>query len=111
MTPPFDEKLRATLTHFVEWSAGRTFSSCRLVHYCGVDRPHAIDVAPHLVLDEITGCLAEGFAIGWHADGCRLYLSVQEPDCPVPPRDKVLAEAALADVDAMLREAGFDPET
>lgn len=29
------------------------------------------------------------------------------PGCPIPPWKKVIAEEALVDVDALLREAGF----
>ncbi|EFF81308.1 hypothetical protein HMP0015_3199 [Acinetobacter haemolyticus ATCC 19194] len=39
-----------------------------------------------------------------------MYLAVQEPDCPMPPWEKVFAEEALVDVDRLLREAGFNPD-
>ncbi len=108
MTPEFKEKVQATVAMYEQWSAGQTFKSCRLVHYCGVDKPNAVDVPLGRVRDEIVGCLEEGFAVGWYAEASRLYIFVQEPGCPVPPRDKVVAEEALADVDAILRIAGFD---
>jgi hypothetical protein len=109
MKPDFKAKLGKSLAAYRQWAATREFTSCRLVHYCGVDKPHATDVPLNRVVEQIAGCLAEGFRVAWHAEAGSLYLSVQEPDGPVPPWSKVLAEEPLADVDQILRDAGFDP--
>ncbi|EFF81309.1 hypothetical protein HMP0015_3200 [Acinetobacter haemolyticus ATCC 19194] len=53
--------LEDKLEEFERWAAPRQFSSCRLVHYCGVDTPSAIDVPLAQIKDEIIGCLSEGF--------------------------------------------------
>lgn len=45
--------------------------------------------------------------VGWESHDDCLYLYAQEPGCPLPTRDKLFAEEALADVDAILRAAGF----
>jgi hypothetical protein len=58
MTPKFSAKVSMKLQAFQAYAEGHAFTSCRLVHYIGVD--------------------------------------------------KVMAEQALVDVDALLREAGFD---
>ncbi|MFW2056665.1 hypothetical protein F4U02_10930 [Acinetobacter haemolyticus] len=102
--------LEDKLEEFERWAAPRQFSSCRLVHYCGVDTPSAIDVPLAQIKDEIIGCLSEGFLVAWEQQGQWVYLAVQEPDCPMPPWEKVFAEEALVDVDRLLREAGFNPD-
>jgi hypothetical protein len=108
MTPKFSAKVSMKLQAFQAYAEGHAFTSCRLVHYIGVDRPNAVDLPLDEVEKQIAGCLAEGFVVDWsHTEG-RLYLCVQEPGCPIPPWDKVMAEQALVDVDALLREAGFD---
>lgn len=109
MTEEFEFKLKKAIDAYERWVGNRKFSSCRLVHYAGVDRPNAVDVELDEVLNQISGCLAEGFYIDWYEQDSRLYLCVQEPDCPVPSWEKVVAEEAIEDVDQILREAGFDP--
>lgn len=81
--------------------------SCRLVHYCGVDRPNAIDVPLSDVESQVVGCVDEGFMVQWLADGNRLYIAVQEPGCPMPPWEKVFAEDPLVDVDELLKGVGL----
>jgi hypothetical protein len=110
MTPEFSAKLEAKLSEYREFAAARRIASCRLVHYCGVDVPNAIDVPLNQIESQITGCLCEGLYVGWFENDERLYLCIQEPDCPAPPREKVIAEEAIADVSAILRKAGFGGE-
>jgi hypothetical protein len=62
-----------------------TFAACRLVHYAGSNKPNAADVSPDEVEKEILGCLAEGFHVDWLCVHEKLYVCVQEPDCPIPP--------------------------
>lgn len=107
MSPEFSAKLKAALSQYREFAAALEITSCRLVHYCGVDVPNAMDVPLSEVESQITGCLREGFYVGWFENGKRLYLYVQEPDCPVPPQEKVVAEEGIADVSAILRGAGL----
>ncbi|EON90401.1 hypothetical protein [Plesiomonas shigelloides] len=100
-------KIEEHLHAFRLFSEDKIFSSCRLVHYIGVDRPNAIDIPIREVEREISGCLAEGFLIGWLYNKSRLFLWVQEPGFPIPPFEKVIEEEALVDIDSLLREAGF----
>lgn len=81
------------------------------MHYAGLGQPNAIDVSINDVPAQIKGCLAEGFKVDWHEQDSRLYLCVQEPDCPMPPWQTVIAEESIEDVDSILREAGFDQDT
>ena len=107
MIPEFAASLSRRLQAFRHFAEGKTFLSCRLVHYAGAGRPNAADVSLGEVERQISGCLAEGFLVNWaHVDD-RLYLCVQEPDCPIPSWKTVVAEEALVDVDALLRGAGF----
>lgn len=80
-------------------------SSCRLVHYVGVDKPNAKDVVASEVEAEIAGCRAEGFYVDCLFDGGRLFILVQEPDCPIPSWQQVMDEEAITDVDALLEAA------
>jgi hypothetical protein len=80
------------------------------VHYIGVAAPNAKDVPLNEIEVEIVGCLEEGLLVGWETKARRLYLSVQEPDCPLPAWEKVFREEAMEDVDAILRTAGFGDE-
>jgi hypothetical protein len=107
VTSEFAEKLHSALAAYRSFSSGRQITSCRLVQYVGADSPNAIDVAIGDIEEQISGCLAEGFLVGWFAEGDRMYLWVQEPGCPVPPRAKVVAEEAFVDVDALLRAKGL----
>ena len=101
-------KLEKRLSLFKDWAKGFAFSSCRLVHYCGVDKPNAKNVSLDDVANEIEGCLAEGFLVEWFDDNNRLYVCVQEPGCPIPDRNKVIREEAIEDVAELLRKAGFN---
>lgn len=80
-------------------------SSCRLVHYTGVDKPAAMDVDAGEVEAEIAGCVNEGFYVDCFYERGRLFILVQEPDCPIPSWEQVKAEAAMVDVDALLEAA------
>ena len=99
----FKEKL----AEYEYWAASRQLSSGRLVHYCGIDSPSAIDVPLSQISNEIIGCLSEGFLVAWEQQGERVYLAIQEPDCPMPSWEKVFAEESLIDVESLMYEAGF----
>src|SRR5436190_17182724 len=68
------------LLEFAKYFKSADVDSCRLVHYCGVDRPNAIDVPLSDVESQVAGCIDEGFTVQWLVDGNRLYLAMQEPD-------------------------------
>ena len=110
MTPEFQGFVEAQLAAFRLFAAQHEFSSCRLVHYTGVETPNAKDVALGEVETEIAGCLQEGFLVDWKTRAQRLFISVQEPGFSPPAWDKVFAEQALVDVAALLRAAGFEDE-
>jgi hypothetical protein len=80
-------------------------SSCRLVHYAGVDKPNAKDVDAREVEAEIAACVAEGFYVDCMCEGGRLFILVQEPGCPIPSWEQVKAEDAIVDVDGLLEAA------
>ncbi|ANJ74145.1 hypothetical protein A9Y76_17555 [Ralstonia insidiosa] len=80
-------------------------SSCRLVHYAGVDKPNAKDVDAREVESEIAACVAEGFYVDCLCEGGRLFILVQEPGCPIPSWEQVKAEDAIVDVDSLLETA------
>ena len=76
MTEEFDKKLKKKIGAYKSWAENRAFSSCRLVHYVGVDRPNVVDVELGEVINQITGCLAEGFYIDWHEQDSRFALDL-----------------------------------
>ena len=80
-------------------------SSCRLVHYVGVDKPNAKDVAASEVEAEIAGCRAEGFYVDCLYEGGQLFILVQEPGCPIPSWQQVMDEEAILDVEGLLEAA------
>ena len=107
MTPEFIEKLKLKKEFYDSWAKGKSFSSSRLVHYCGVDSPNCIDVHIDDIWAQIEGCLAEGFLVNWSENNNVVYICVQEPDCPIPSWGKVYAEEAIENVDAILKNAAF----
>ncbi|GGX11664.1 hypothetical protein [Undibacterium macrobrachii] len=100
-------ELEKALLEFATYFKCAQLDSCRLVHYSGVGQPNAIDVSMSDVESQIVGCLAEGFKVQWIAEGNRLYIAVQEPDCPTPSWEKVFAEEALVDVNELLKRVGL----
>lgn len=86
-------------------SSAPSTSSCRLVHYAGVDKPNAKDVEAREVEAEIAACVAEGFYVDCLCEGGRLFILVQEPGCPIPSWEQVKAEDAIVDVDGLLEAA------
>lgn len=108
MKSDFKIKLDKYLSAYDEWSKDFSFSSCRIVHYCGVGKPSSKNISLSNIAKEIEGCLAEGFLIEWFSDNDRLFICVQEPGCPMPGREKVISEEAIEDVLEILRKAGFD---
>lgn len=99
----FLAKLEQTLTKYR--STLRTFfpKRCRLVQYVGAGRPNGFDITLAAIEDEITSTLAQGRIVDWVVEHEVLYVCTQEPDCAIPPWDKVKAEEGMVDVDA-----GFD---
>lgn len=86
-------------------SSASSAPSCRLVHYAGVDKPNGKDVEASEVEAEIAGCLAEGFYVDCLYESGWLFILVQEPGCPIPTWEQVIAEEAMVDVDALLEAA------
>jgi len=87
----------------------RSFTSVRLVQYCGGECVGGIDVAIDKAEDQIRGCLEEGYRADWGENGERLYLCVSESiDGPLD-WTKVFREEHFSDIDAVLRKAGFEP--
>ncbi|KAB0300096.1 hypothetical protein F2Z80_23590 [Vibrio fortis] len=109
MDEEFKKQMEDKLSEYRQWTKEHLFTSCKLVHYVGVDRPNAFNFEPTEIEDRISGCIAEGFYVDWHTHKDCLYICVQEPDCPVPTWEQVIAQEAIADVDEILRNAGFDP--
>lgn len=111
MTTEFAAALKQRIEAYRTFAADASITSCRLVHYCGVNRPNAMNVPLDQIEDQIAGCICEGFLVNWMYRDHRLYLCVQEPDGPIPEWSKVVAEEAIEDVDEILRSAGFDPDS
>jgi hypothetical protein len=107
-SPEFPAKLGQRLTEYRNTAGLCLPQRCRLVQYAGADKPNGLDIAPAQVEHEISFALAESFVVDWLFQTSVLYIRIQEPGCPMPPWDKVKAEEALIDVDALLREAGFE---
>ena len=98
-------KIDAKLAAFHEWSSSHSFTSCRLVQYCGVERVGASDLLPAEVGHQIEGCLSEGFYVDWNESCGRLYLRIWEFGGPEPSWPSVFAEDHLANIDEILRMA------
>ncbi|NIA55726.1 hypothetical protein HAV22_18995 [Massilia sp. TW-1] len=107
-SPEFLAKLKQRLTEYRNSVGTCLPQRCRMVQYAGADKPNGLDIAPAQIEYEISFALAEGFVVDWLLENSVLYICTQEPGCPAPPWDKVKAEEALIDVDALLRKAGFD---
>lgn len=103
----FSIRSNERINAYRRFASEATFVACRLVHYAGNNEPNSVDVSPNEVESEILDCLAEGFYVDWLCVHEKLYVCVQEPDCPIPPWEKVIAEEALVDVDAILKQAGL----
>lgn len=108
MTPEFQQKLASRISDYRSWAAGKLEWSGRLVKYSGVQFVGAIDLAPDEIEDEITGLTCEGFNVDWNEHDGKVYLRAWEYPGPEPVWHLVFAEEDLADVKAILREAGFD---
>lgn len=101
-------KLDAKLAEFRSWSLGRGLTSCRQVHYCGVDLVGVKSLPLLEVESEIQSLACEGFYVDWREFEDCLYLRVWEFGGPEPQWSKVFAEVPLADVDELLRQIGID---
>jgi hypothetical protein len=108
---PADLDVFSKLEELRAFMSSRPFNACRLVHYAGLGTPNAIDVELADIEAQVTGCLGEGFLVAWNTNANRLFLCVQEPDCPLPAWDKVFREESVVDEDAILREAGLKDAT
>jgi hypothetical protein len=108
LTPEFLAKLERTLTEYRNMAGACPPEQCRLVQYTGAGKPNGFDLSPGQIEDEISFSLAAGLIVDWLFENSVLYLCTQEPDCHVPPWDKVKAEEALIEVDALLRDAGLE---
>lgn len=107
VTTEFLEKREQMLRAYRDAAGARHPARCRLVQYTGAGMPNARDVHPGQVEHEMAFALAEGLLVAWRFEGPVLYLCTQEPGCPIPPWSKAIAEEALVDVDALLRDAGL----
>lgn len=86
---------------------GRSLSRGRFLLYAGVNKPNASNLEPSDFRAAIAERLGQGYAVGWECNGECLYLYAQEPGCPLPSPDKLFSEEELADVEAILKAAGF----
>lgn len=103
------QHIEERLTAFREWNMGRSFTSVRLVQYCGDVCTGGIDVAINDAEDQIRGCLEEGYRAEWEEKSGRLYLCISESiDGPLD-WTKVFGEEHFSDIDAVLQKAGFEP--
>lgn len=106
-TPEFLAKLEGKLADYRNTVGTYVPERCRLVQYVGAGEPYGLNINSDEIEHEISFHLAEGLIVEWLFETPVLYICTQEPGCPVPPWDKVKAEEALIDVDALLRNAGF----
>jgi hypothetical protein len=102
-----EESMEDKIISFRNWMEGKSFTSSRLVHYVGVDKSNAKDVALDSVSAELENSLSEGFLVDWHVHQSTLYLCIQEPGCPMPALDKIIAEEAIENVEEILCRAGL----
>ena len=103
MNNAFRQNLQGRLDNYREWALSRSFSKCRLVHYCGVDLVGSRDVPLDEVASQIEGLVWEGFRVDWSEHEGRLYLRVWESVGPEPDWEKVIAGLPLADISELLR--------
>lgn len=106
MDGSFRSKLNEKLAVYRKWSRLHSFSGCRLVQYCGVERVGGAALAVAEVETRIESLFCEGFSVDWAELEGLLYLRVWEFDGPEPPWPKVFNEEHLADIDEIRREAG-----
>jgi hypothetical protein len=95
MNGTFRSELNSRLESFRVWAASRSFSGCRLVHYCGADLVGAKDVPSPEVVVQIEELICEGFFVDWSDNNDRLYLRVWEFGGPEPDWAHVFAEKSL----------------
>lgn len=107
VTPEFERKLQRALGEFDAFLRGCTVTRGRFLLYAGVNKPNVWDLDPSEFHAALAEWLAEGYVVGWESNGGCLYLYAQEPGCPIPSAEKLFAEEELADVEAILRAAGF----
>ena len=104
------EKLVQKLAAYRDWIAGRELKSGECVQYCGVECMSIIEVPLKEVEQQITVLMEDALYVDWAEQNSVLYLRVWEHGGPEPEWSKVFAHENLADVAAILREAGFDME-
>jgi hypothetical protein len=103
----FSAHVRAQLDEYLNWAKHHCLSDGRLVQYVGLGQPNAINLNVAEVCAQIEGCLNQGLQVRWEQRESRIYLAIQEPDCPMPPWDKVFSEEAVSDIESILRQAGL----
>ena len=103
-------KLIKKLAVYRTWLEERKLQSRVLVHYSGVSLIGVKELALDDVEKEITGLVEEAFYVDWTEHESKVYLRVWEYGGPEPEWAKVFAYDDLADIDAILREAGFEPD-
>lgn len=94
----FQERVQHRLDEYRVWAELHTLTSGRLVQYSGLGIPNAIDVEVSAIPSQIEGCLNEGLQVSWSLQESMIYLAIHEPDCLMPPWEKVFAEEAVSDV-------------
>lgn len=99
---PIDDKVSA----FLVWVQATSVDSCRWVEYVGVKMIGAIDVPLDDVEKRMRNALCEGRRVDWNEQGGTMFLRIWDGDVE-PTWDKVFAEESLADIDEILRQAGF----
>lgn len=83
--------------------------SARVVRYAGPECIGGFDVAPGEIGAQIRDWVREGFRVEWSLKKCRIYVGVFESWDEPLEWEKVFAEESFVNIEAILREAGFDP--
>jgi len=109
MIPGFPVQVEARLVALRQFLALciPSLHGARLVEYRGVDLLGAVDVALADLETQVTRSLSEGQRVDWLCRNGRLYLRTFAADAPAPSWERVFAEEDVADVRAILREAGL----
>ena len=106
MTEAFDNKLKDRLRAYREWTSGKEFSRCEIVHYCGVQLVGSVEIALSDVEERITALICEAFYVDWAEHQQCLVLRVWEYGGPEPSWQQVFAHEHLADMATIQKEIG-----
>ena len=109
MTPELHAQVEAKLVSLRQFlgTCLPALRRVRLVQYRGADSLEAVDVGLDELETEVAASVREGSRVDWVCRNERLYLRVSDADGPAPSWERVFAEEDLADVKALLRDAGF----